>query len=549
MAALSGQSNRWGRATPFLRAVIVAVLQWPLIFDAAPRAFAQSEPTAAPRTGAIIPISDEITDVTTESLRRRVKSAIDDGANVIIFEIDTPGGYVTSALDICNYIKDLDAVKTVAWIHPHAFSAGSMISVACNEIVMSRASTLGDCGVLLGGPMGPQEVPEQLRAKAESPVLEQFRDSARKNGYDITLCESMVVKEREIYWIENVKTSQRRFVSAKEKDELVGGVASKTKVFGIEVPTLSPSSHEWRLVESYDDPVTGSAVAVEQPVVPTTELLTMSQSRAQAFGFSKAIVNNETELRERYHLVGEIQRSDFIWSEVLTRWLTSMPVRGFLMVIILLGAYVEFHAPGHAVAGIVALIALGIFVGAPYLTGLANVWEILCIVLGVALIAVELFVLPGFGIAGFSGILLLAIGVLGTFMPDEPGQLPIYWPQLEPGLEGLKSGVQTIGAAIGLSIVGMVLMTKYLPQLPYLRGIVPANPTPDQVRVTDPYEGVARLGDIGIVIGGLRPSGKARFGATLVDVVSEGQMVDADAQVEVVERSGYRVVVRPVRRA
>lgn len=499
------------------------------------------------RRGVIITISDEISDVTTESIKRRVEIAKEKGADVIIFEVDTPGGYVTSALDICNYIKNLEGVQTVAWINTDAYSAGSMISVACNEIVMATASVLGDCGVILGGPMGGQAVPEQLRAKAESPVLEQFRDSARRNGYDILLCESMVVKEREVYWIQNSQTGERRFVDAEEKDELVDEAENKkTTVFGVEIPALGTSEPEWELVEYYQDPVSQTRTKLEQPVVPETELLTLSQSRAQAFGFSKGIATGEEDLRERYHLTGVIERIEFTSVEVLTRWLTSMPVRGFLMVIILLGAYVEFNTPGVGVAGLVAVSALGVFLGAPYLTGLANVWEILVVVLGVILIAIEVFVIPGFGVAGISGILLVIVGLLATFMPNEPGRFPLYWPQLPSSLEGLKAGVQTLGTALGLSIVGMVLLSKYLPKVPYLRSIVPENPTPSDVIPEDPYHGIARVGHIGIVVGSLHPSGKARFGATLVDVVSEGEMVAGDVRVEVIERHGNRVVVRPM---
>ncbi|MEE9294062.1 MAG: NfeD family protein [Phycisphaerae bacterium] len=501
------------------------------------------------RIGVIIPISNEISDVTTESIKRRVEMAVEKGADVVIFEIDTPGGYVTSALDICKYIKNLEGMKKVAWINKDAYSAGSMIAVACDEIVMARASTLGDCGVILGGPMGPQEVPEQLRAKAESPVLEEFRDSARRNGYDVLLSESMVRKEREVYWIENLETGERRFVDADKKKELVDSGKKTTTVFGVEVPSLGSAKAQWKLVESYTDAVTDAPVKLEQPVVPTTELLTLSQSRAQAFGFSKGIVTGETDLQERYDLVGPIERIEFTWSEIFTRWLTSMPVRGFLMVIVLLGVYVEFNTPGVGVPGLVAVIALGVFLGAPYLTGLANVWEILFVVLGFVLIGVEVFVIPGFGIAGISGILLMIVGLLFTFMPEDPNEWPLYWPQLQPSLDGLKSGIQTLGAAMGLSIVGAVLLSRYLPQLPYLRSIVPENPMPADVVVDDYYDGLARVGDIGVVVGGLHPAGKARFGATLVDVVSEGDMVGADVRVEVVERHGNRIVVRPIQNA
>ena len=511
-----------------------------------------SQPATAPASppppakGVIVPITGEINAVTVESIQRRVEQAVADGAGVVVLELDTPGGYVDSALDICGYLKNLSQVKTVAWVNKEAYSAGSMIAVACNEIVMTRGATLGDCGVILGTPIGVEAVPEQLKAKAESPVLEQFRDSARLRGYDRLLCEAMVRSDIEVWWLENIETGQREFVDRETKRTRLeptagadGSVLSRLSGLG------KDKNVKWKLVESCVDPDLKTDVPVHQPIVSDSELLTMSQSRAYAFGFCKAIVANEAELRTRYNLTGPLVRAEFTWSEMLVRWLTSTPVRGFLLVLILLGAYVEFHTPGVIIPGVVALICLALFLGAPYLTGLANVWEIVVVLVGVLLLALELFVIPGFGVAGIAGLVLIFIGLLATFVPEEPGRsFPLYWPKWEVGLEGLKTGLMTLAAAVVTSIAGMVLLSRYLPQMPYVRRIVPDNPTPEMVLPEDPYRGLARVGDVGKCETGLRPAGKARFGSLLVDVVSEGEFLEPGEPVEVIERYGNRVVVR-----
>lgn len=506
----------------------------------------QTVEKAPPGRGVIIPISDEISDVTTESIKRRVEQAKDDGATVVIFELDTPGGYVTSALDICNFIKRQTDIKTVAWVNSEAYSAGSMISVACDEIVMSRASVIGDCGVIMGGPTGPAAVPEDLKAKAESPVLEQFRDSARLNDYDRLLSEAMVRSDMEVWWIENIDTGEREFVTTDVKDERVVDEETRKGLLG-SISKLTQREGGWKLVKSYTDIGTGKEVDVDQPVVKRTELLTMTEDRAYAFGFSRGIVNDEGDLRERYNLAGELTRFDFSWSEVFARWLTSMPVRGFLLIIVFLGAYVEFNTPGVGVPGLVALIALGIFLGAPFVTGLANFWEIVVVILGFILLAVEIFIIPGFGVAGITGIILLMVGLLATFMPEEPGRFfPIYWPSLDSTVAGLEAGLKTVGIALVVSIAGMVGLAKYLPKTRVLAGLIPENPTMESVAIADPYQGVARVSDIGVAQTPLRPAGKARFGAILVDVVAEGGMVDPGTEIEVILREGKRVVVRPV---
>ena len=124
--------------------------------------------------------------------------------------------------------------------------------------------------------------------------------------------------------------------------------------------------------------------------------------------------------------------------------------------------------------------------------------------------------------------------------------LPLYWPELPQSFEGLKTGIVTLAGGLVIALVGMVALSKYLPQIPYLRTVMPANPTVEEVVVDDPYGGLARLGDIGYCESPLRPAGKARFGTMLVDVVSEGDMVGAGAEIEVIERRGNRVVVREI---
>ncbi|HNO78707.1 MAG TPA: NfeD family protein [Phycisphaerae bacterium] len=507
-------------------------------------AFDETAPTERFKNGFIIPIRGEINDVMFESLERRIETAKQADAKLIVFELDTPGGAVSSALDICDLIKSLTEIKTVAWVHTEAYSAGSMISLACDEIVMSTASTIGDCGVILGGPTGPSEVPEELRAKAESPVIEEFRDSANRRDYDLLLCESMVVKERVVYWVENINTGQRKFVDEQEKIRLVGGSTDKTPFAASD---NQETEYEWKLVTSYTDIVTGKEIKITQPVVPATELLTMRQSKAAAFGFCKAICSSPTDLKIRYNVDEALTMLTSNWSERVTSWLTSMPVRIFLLALLLLGAYVEFHTPGVGLAGLVSLICLAIFVGAPYMTGLANVWEIVIVFIGFGLIALEVFVIPGFGVAGISGMLCVVVGLLATFIPEEPGRtLPIYWPQFEPGLQGLKIGVTTLGSALGASIVGMILISRMLPHISWLHGAMPLNPTAEEVGLVDPYNGYAREGDVGLVESPLRPAGKVRFGNMLVDVVTQGMFVEPGTEVEVCERQGNRVVVRPI---
>jgi len=557
--------------------VIALLLCAGVLLTGTSSAFAEEIRPVTKVKAVIIPIHGEITDVTADSVRRRIDDAKSAGATLMVFELDTPGGLVTSSIAIADQIKLLNdaqpEIHTVAWVNTNAHSGGSIVAVAADEIVMARSSRMGDSQVIMGGPDGMQAVPEDLQAKAYSPVLTEFRASARLNGYDPILCEAMVIPEREVWWLENTRTGEREFVFRDEKlrrmgekedrptkkikpaetDEAEGEAAAPDKSDEAEAtvpPVLIHSDAqvgEWKLVATYRDVLRDVDVDVVQPVVRADELLEMSQSEATAYGFCKAIVTTDDQLRGRY-TISEMVRLQPTWSEALAFWLTSMYVRGFLMVLILLGAYVEFHTPGVGLPGLVALIALGIFVGAPYLTGLASIWEIILIVMGFVLIAVEVFLLPGFGIAGVSGAVLLLVGLVATFVPDEPGRFfPLFVPSLPGTIYGLKVGLATVVGSLGTSLIGMFILSRYLPRLPVFNRIVAPNPTPSDVLVEDPYRGQARVGDRGETEGPLRPAGKARFGMMLVDVVTEGEFLESRTPIEVIERRGNRVVVRPAR--
>jgi membrane-bound serine protease (ClpP class) len=500
-----------------------------------------SQPSQAPHA-AIITIKDEINDVTLESLKRRVAQARQAGATLVVFEMDTPGGLVHSALEICTFIKNTTDIKIVAWVNPSAYSAGAMIALSCNEVVMSSASKVGDCAPIIISPTeGLKELGGTERAKAESPILKEFRDSAHRRGYDPLLCEAMVRMGSEIWWLENGPGGERKFALKREKEQL-----------------MSEADSAWRPVKTIHDPVSGADIDLRQPIVEDRDLLTLTQTEACVFGFAKAIVSNERELRARYDIAGEMPRFEQNWAEGIADFLSSPLIRTILMILIALGAYAEFQAPGHFLGLAVAVVALVIFLGAPYLTGLADVWEILLVLAGIILIGLEIFVIPGFGIAGIIGIMLLLIGLIATFVPVEPG--PVIIPRMPATWLGLKTGLQVVFGGLALALVGAWFLNKYLPKIPGGRELFPqpprdaapaaaSGPTDAYLTTGSGMQSVVQPGETGIALTKLRPAGKAQINGRRVDVITQGQMLDEGCPVEVIEVSGIRIVVRETRKS
>ncbi len=283
--------------------------------------------------GVIIPIHTQITDVTAESVKRRIERARSEGATVIIFELHTPGGLVTSTFAISDEIRNLTDIKTIAWVNTTAHSGGAIVAVSCEEIVMARSSRIGDAQVIFGNPIGPQAVPEELKAKITTPVLAEVRASAQLRGYSQVLCEAFVDPEKEVWWLENTETGKREFVFRGEKmkrlgesetaehadedgDKENGGDGDEAAKVGdrLETGATVGPAPKWKLVETYHDVVLDREVQTIQPIVRDNQLLQMSASEAHAYGFSKGVVVDEDDLRERYGLAS-LTRITPLWSD------------------------------------------------------------------------------------------------------------------------------------------------------------------------------------------------------------------------------------------
>jgi membrane-bound serine protease (ClpP class) len=494
----------------------------PLLAQSTRPALGDVEPATRPVTHkvAVVPLRGDIDEYNEQSLKRRFQQAREAGADTVIVVINTYGGLVTAGLDISRFLKQQKDLHIIAYVEDKAISAGSMIAVACDEIVMEPHAQLGDCGVIVMGQGGGLEsVGETERAKMESPVLADFRDSADRNGYPPALLQAMVRMKLAVHWIENAQTGQRQFVDG----------AAYTKLI----------AEGWKPVEGVPDPIDGDA-----------SILMLGTDLAVKIGLAKAQVSSVAEFAASrgYAVVATFEPSK---GDQVVQFLSSMTVRGLLTTVFLLSLYISFSSPGHGAAEAVALISLCTLVGVPMLTGYASWLELLMVLVGIALLAVELFVIPGFGFVGISGIVLILAGLTLTFVPPiMPTQLPdvrFSWLPVQQGLIVTTSGL--VGSLLLWAWLG-----RYVTKLPYLNRLVLQTPVGTAVEPTAvvPLGGWPVVGAIGEAATDLRPGGIGRFmddqiGDTrTTDVVSDRGFVRAGVRVVVREVEGSRVVVRPV---
>lgn len=526
----------------------------------------------------VITVKGPIDNVTVRSVRRRIEAARQMNADAIVFEIDTWGGLATAAHEINDIIKQCPITNTVAWVNPKAISAGTFIALACKEIVFAPGGYMGDCAPILPGLI---PMPAAERAKQESPLLTMVVDSARRHGYDERLVMSFVAVDIELWLVEEKETGKRLFIDRHEYGLLFGDTPPETlrsrasgglpptdlDAIRIPIPLVKEfyeaqaergglSREELaRQIEKNQELASarpelsasdrGRYLLVE-PIIDNKTLLVVYAEQSRRWGLSQGTIASDEELKT-FLGATSLARLDHTWSEDLVQVLTSMPVRALLLVVFLVGLVWEMATPGVGVPLTISLGAAVLLFGAPALTGLAQWWDIALVLIGFGLVAVELFIIPGFGVAGIAGIVFVGVGFVGTFIaPDPSGSI---LPTSELARQAMMRGVMTLALGFFAGGVAMWLGVKNFSRVPGLSRLVlterlPRDDEPQGMlsAMGVPQRGPA-VGSIGVVVATLRPVGRARFSASIYDVVSERGIIEEGRRVRVVASSPFETVV------
>ncbi len=510
--------------------VYIAVALWAAMLLAEPPVLPEEpsemllEPAEPVRqvTAAVIPCQGMIDNGLYESIQRRTEIALDEGAEYLIYEIGTYGGLLQSADDISKYLI-LEVGKeahTVAYVTTEAISAGALVSVSCKDIIMGENTTIGDCAPIAMG----TKLEGVEREKAESFIRAAFMRAAEANNYPEPLLKAMVSLRIEVWRVKNLKSDEYEFYEA---DRL----------------PKDPNAYDLENKELIDK---------------DDELLTLTASQALKYGIARAKVKDRQGVldflaeRDGVSFTEEPSVLETNWSEEMVRWVNSPAVISILFMVALLGVYIEFNTPGVGLPGLVAVICFAIIFGSKYLVGMANWVEIAIFATGVLLLFVEIFLIPGFGIAGTAGIICILVGLFGILISNRPDELP--WPRTDFDWELFMNGALALVFGFTGFVLAAWLLAKYLPRLQLFGGLLLAPAVAKQgdeieISMTAPpgsSELSVKIGDIGAVLSPLRPSGTARFGNAVVDVVARGEFLGRGNKVEIVEIHGNRVVVKAV---
>jgi membrane-bound serine protease (ClpP class) len=526
-------------------------------------------------TVAIISIHGPIDGLTTRSLDRRLHEAARFGADAVVLEIDTPGGDLMATFDILELIRTKAPANTIAWVRPKAFSAGTIIALACREIVTTPTGRFGDAAPIQGMPLiGLRNMPAAERAKIEAPLLSELVYDARRQGWDEKLVQAFVAVDVQLWLIRHRDTGELLFVDAAEFERIFGEAPISTRLERLPAPAYQENRFFNTPTFNSDGPTPPATIPETETVedarqaaidfrqeIPSRrpqldrgdaddwenlgqitsadELLVLRADEAVAYGLSSSDrIGSDTDLRT-FMGATTITRLDETWSEGLVRFLTLWPVRVVLIVVMLVGFFIELSAPGYGVFGLVAVSALAVLLGAPLLAGLSDWWTVLVVLLGLALVVAELFFLPGFGVAGMLGGLLLFAGLVGTFVSGDPFD-PAMRDQLFRGIAA------TMIAGLAASSIGWIFW-RTLPNNPFASRIILGAEIGDTAHDMSPSRkaDLIEIGTLGITATPLRTAGRVEFDGRLVDAQSEDGFIEQGTRVRVIasDRFGVRVEI------
>ena len=430
----------------------------------------------------VVPLRGEISLSMVMFLRRAEKLAESNGAAAIIFEMNTYGGRIDAAEEITNVLNRA-TIPTYTFINTNAGSAGALIALATQHIWMAPVSAIGAAAPVL--PTG-EDVPLTEREKTISYFSALIRNSAKKNGHNEDIGEAFMNKDKEVKIGDRMIHPKGTVLSlnAQEAAERING----------------------------------------KPLL--------------ADGIADSIV----DLMQKAGLKGNLVAFQPTGFEQLAFWITALAP--LLLLVGILGAYLEFKIPGVTWPGVISAICFALFFLGHYFAGLAG-WEVVALfVLGMVLVVIEiLFFAHSTIVFGVVGILLMLASLLWAMIDRYPGETFL------PSGRMLAVPLLNLFLAMAGAAIVITLLARYLPRTSIYRrfALMISNPPGPSLAGAPRHFATALAlspGAQGTALSILRPSGKARFADHVVDVVTQGEYVAPNTPITVVESDGMRVVVK-----
>ncbi len=270
-------------------------------------------------------------------------------------------------------------------------------------------------------------------------------------------------------------------------------------------------------------------------LVDSTQLVTLTSEEALKYGIADTLFEHMDDVYALYNLQdAEIIYQKSNWAEDVVRFLNNGIISSILIMIGIFGLMAEIKSPGWGLPGTAGIIALALFFGSAYILQLASIIEILMFVVGLGLILLEVFVIPGFGVAGISGLSLIIVSLFLSMLGADPF------------LDFNAISMAIIRLTIGLvaALILIFLVARFLPKSNFFKKFVLSEEEKADAGYTSRSNLSELLGAEGVALTTLRPAGTADFSGRRVDVVADSEYIESGKPIVVTEVEGMRVVVR-----
>ncbi len=434
----------------------------------------------------ILPIRDDIMPPLVYLVRRGVKEAMEAKAELLILDMDTNGGRIDTTEEIIGILNQFKG-KTVTYVNQKAFSAGAFISFATQKIYMAPQSVIGAAAPIMMSPggTGVEAMPDTVEAKMSSGVSALVRANAEKNGYNVEVADAMVKRTKELKIGDKVLN---------EKGQIL---------------TLTDTE----AAQLYGQP--------PKPLLSSGTVVSLN-ALLERLGYGHA----------------QIRKITPSGVEKLGSWINT--ISPILLMIGAIGIYLEFKMPGVILPGIIGVAAFAIYFLGGYVAGLSGAEWVAIFIVGLALVAVELFVFPGTIAVGLGGVGLMIVAIVMAMVDMYPG-MPSW-----PTLPQLRIPLQTISIAFFGSLVAIGILAKLLPRTSLYGALVSQSASGVKTDQQLQKQQSSRQGQIGVTISPLRPGGKAQFGQEILDVMSQGDLVARGQKVKIIGHSGSAAIVEVI---
>ncbi|MFO0942881.1 MAG: NfeD family protein [Pirellulales bacterium] len=441
-----------------------------------------------------IRISETLDRQQTNQLIRSINEAVDNqGINLLVFVIESTRCQFDDASRLASAIAELkERVYTTCFVESSLTGPVGLVATACGETVLIGQAKLGpDLDA-------PQLISEGV---TEARVLNHL---ASATGRPLPLLAAIIDKDVQAMTYTHQVTGKREL--------FVPGQLAKM-----------PDRDNWTVKEK----VAGGS-AISQEVALQYGLVNSVEESTQA-GLRKLGLEQMPELLKEP------------WLDASIRNFISQPwVPRLLLTIGLMALMIELGNPGISIGGLVAALC---FLGYFWIEGLnGNVeWlEILLFIGGLFALALEIFVLPGFGIFGITGLLMVFLSLVLA------GQT-FVWPGTSAEVTLLASNLFWVAFLGFAAMIGLLMMHKRLEKTPVFNWIALKPGGIEEIEELDEREAIVSydylLGQVGTTKTRLNPSGKAQFGGDIVSVVGSGGLIGDGTPVQVVEVRGNLVIV------